>query len=300
MTSARTNQTEGDLKRFLEDKSKRTLHYLDHASTIHDSGYAYRDQAHALQGEGAVLLPGFFARETMLDIGRRFDALIAAGRCLTPVKDRSHKLIGVDATNLAPRERASSIGLDDPLVSMRELVPVAFDSRLLGMATAYFQTVPMLSYVKVRKSFVNAIPASPTQHFHVDIGTYRIFKVLLYLNDVEPGGGPFCYVTGSHRQKFPGWESKRYAEAEIAAEYGQDRIVPFLARAGDAIVVESTGFHRGEKPRTRDRAILILNYTVHPEYGFDYPRVRIRRGDLEQLPAYARAAADALVVVADE
>jgi len=299
MTPALTNQTEEDLKRFFEDKSNRTLRYLAHASTIHDSIYAYRDQIHRLQDEGTFGLPGFIARETLLDIGRRVDALIAAGRCVAPLKDRSHKLIGADIRNLTPRDRASSIGLEDPLVSVPELVPLAFDSRLLGMATAYFQTVPMLSYVKVRKSFANAIPPSPTQHFHVDIGTYRIFKVLMYLNDVEPGGGPFCYVKGSHRQKFDGWESKRYSEEEVAAKYGSDRIVHYYARAGDAMVVESTGFHCGEKPHARDRAILILNYTVHPEYGFAYSPVRIRRQDLESLPVYARAAADALPVVAD-
>jgi Phytanoyl-CoA dioxygenase (PhyH) len=299
MKPALTHQTEQDLKRFFEDKSNRTLRYLAYASTIQDSIYAYRDEIHALQGEGTVGLPGFFARESLLEIGRRFDALIAAGRCIAPVKDRSHKLVGVDTRSLTLRDRASSVGLDDPLVSMPDLVPLAFDSRLLGMATAYFQTVPMLSYVKVRKTFVNAIPPSPTQHFHVDIGAYRIFKVLLYLNDVEPGGGPFCYVNGSHRHKFDGWESKRYSEQEVAKEYGSDRIVHYSARAGDAMVVESTGFHCGEKPRTSDRTILILNYTVHPEYGFAYPPVRIRSDDLASLPPYARAAADALPVVTD-
>jgi hypothetical protein len=299
MTPALTHQTEHDLKRFFEDRSNRTVRYLAHASTIHESIYAYRDEVHHLQDEGTFGLPGFFARQTLLDIGQRFDALIAAGRCLAPVKDRSHKLIGVDIRDLTPRDRASSIGLDDPLVSMPELVPLAFDSRLLGMATAYFQTVPMLSYVKVRKSFANAIPPSPTQHFHVDIGTYRIFKVLLYLNDVEPGGGPFCYVKRSHRQKFAGWESKRYSEQEVAAEYGDDSVVHFYARAGDAMVVESTGFHCGEKPHVSDRSILILNYTVHPEYGFAYAPIRIRRDDLESLSPYARTAADALPIVAE-
>jgi len=299
MKPALTNQTEHDLRRFFADRSNRTLRYLAHASTIHDSIHAYRDEVHRLQDEGMVPLPGFFARETLLEIGRLFDALIAAGRCLAPVKDRSHKLVGVDSRDLTTRDRASSIGLEDPLVSIPELLPLAFDARLLGMATAYFQTVPMLSYVKVRKSFANAIPPSPTQHFHVDIGTYRIFKVLLYLNDVGPGGGPFCYVKGSHRRKFSGWESKRYSEQEMAAEYGDDCVVHHYAHAGDAMVVESTGFHCGEKPYASDRAILILNYTVHPEYGFDYAPVRIRRDDFESLPDYARAAADALTVFAD-
>jgi len=106
MKPAITNQTEYDLKRFFEDRSKRTLQYLAHAPTIHDSIYAYRDEIHRLQDEGTFPLPGFFARKTLLDIGQHFDALIAAGRCLAPVKDRSHKLIGVDIRDLTLRDRA--------------------------------------------------------------------------------------------------------------------------------------------------------------------------------------------------
>jgi hypothetical protein len=117
------------------------------------------------------------------------------------------------------------------------------------------------------------------------------------LNDVEPGGGPFCYVLGSHRSKFAGWDARRYSRDEMAALYGADRVVQHHVRAGDAIVVESAGFHGGEKPVARDRGILILNYTVHPEYGFDYPPVRMHRSDFESLPEYARLVADHVQVV---
>jgi hypothetical protein len=61
--------------------------------------------------------------------------------------------------------------------------------------------------------------------------------------------------------------------------------------------VESTGFHCGEKPVASDRSILILNYAVEPEYGFDYPPVRIRRVDVEKLPAFARLSTDGLQIV---
>jgi hypothetical protein len=177
------------------------------------------------------------------------------------------------------------------------LIEFAFDDRILAFASAYFVTVPMLSYAKVRKSFINAIPPSPTQRFHVDIGTYSLFKVLLYLHDVEPGGGPFCYVLGSHRKRFAGWQAKRYSREEMAQTCGDDRVVRFHARAGDAIVVESAGFHGGEKPAAHDRNILILNYTVHPEYGFEYPPVRMRRSDFDGLSAYAKAVADHVEIV---
>jgi hypothetical protein len=259
MKPALTNQTENDLKLFFEDRAKRTLRYLDHAQTIWQHCDRYRDEIHVLLSRGSLLLPGFCARRTLIDIGQRFGGFIDRGHCLAPAKDRARKTVGPLSASLPLRDTASSIGLDDPLVNLPEVVDLAFDARLLGLATAYFQTVPLLSYVKIRKSFVNAIPPSPTQQFHVDIGTYSIFKVLLYLNDVAPGGGPFCYVQGSHRKKFTDWESKRYTSEEMAAIYGDSSV-------------------------------------VHPEYGFEYPPVRMRRGDLEKLPEYARLVADGVLL----
>jgi hypothetical protein len=295
-TDGFTNQTEADVRRFFEERAKRTLRYLDQASIIRQSGWRYRNEIQQLQSDGCVLLPEFFSRDSILGIGQQVDALIHNGDHLMPLKDRARKIVGAASEGLPMRDRASSIGIDDPLLHLPGVIDLAFDARVLGLATAYFQTVPLLSYVKVRQSFVNEIPSSPTQQFHVDIGAVSIFKVLLYLNDVGHGGGPFCYVQTSHREKFDGWESRRYSRDDMAAIYGAHRVVRFHARAGDAMVVESAGFHCGEKPQVADRKILIFNYTVYPEYGFEYPPVRIRRQDLEALPEYARLVADALVV----
>ena len=292
MTTAICHQTETDLKKFFADRAARTLRYLDDAPAVHASSVRHLAAITRLRDDGAIALPGFFPRETILHIGQTVDAMIADGRHLAPMKDRARKTVGAESERLPLRDRVSSIGVEDPLVNVRPIVELAFDQQVLELASAYFLTTPMLSYVKVRKSFVNAIPASPTQHFHVDIGTFSIFKVLIYLNDVAPGGGPFCYVLGSHRRKFPQWETKRHTRDEMIAVYGADRVVQFHARAGDAIVVESAGFHGGEKPVTSDRGILIVNYTVHPEYGFDYPPVRMRGSDCERLSPFARRVAD--------
>jgi hypothetical protein len=291
------HQTDADLKRFFADRAERTLRYLEFAPTVNASADRHHAPLATLRAEGAIVLPQFFDRAMVSGIGRSVDDLIAEARHLEPVKDRARKVFGAASDGFALRDRASSVGIEDPLVHLRDVAGVAFDDRILSLASAYFTTVPMLSYAKVRKSFVNAIPPSPTQQFHVDIGTYSIFKVLVYLNDVESGGGPFGYVLGSHRRKFADWDEKRYSAEEMAAHYGADRVVRYHARAGDAIIVESAGFHGGEKPIANDRRILILNYTVHPEYGFEYPPVRMRRSEYAALSAYAQAVADHVVLV---
>jgi hypothetical protein len=291
------HQTDADLKRFFADRAERTLRYLDFAPMVNASADAHHSALATLRAEGAIVLPQFFDRAVVLGIGRSVDDLIAHARNLEPLKDRARKVFGSASEGFALRDRVSSVGIADPLVHLRDVTGLAFDARVLSLATAYFMTVPMLSYAKVRKSFVNSIPPSPTQQFHVDIGTYSIFKVLVYLNDVEPGGGPFGYVLGSNRRKFADWDGGRYSAEEMAVHYGVDRVVRYHARAGDAIIVESGGFHGGEKPIANDRRILILNYTVHPEYGFEYPPVRMWRSDFVALPEYAKAVADHVVLL---
>jgi CBS domain-containing protein len=299
MTAAVCHQTDEDLKHFFADRAKRTLRYIEYAPFVHASCDRHLAPVSLLRADGAIVLPRFFPRDAILRIGDALDTMIEAGRHLAPVKDRARKVIGAASERLPIRDRVSSIGVEDPLMNLHGIVELAFESRLLELASAYFVTTPMLSYAKVRKSYVNAIPPSPTQHFHVDIGTYSIFKVLLYLNDVAPGGGPFCYVLGSHRQKFADWQGKRHTRDDMIAAYGTDRVWQYHVQAGDAIVVESAGFHGGEKPMTSDRRVLILNYTVHPEYGFEYPPVRMRRTDYNRLAEYARLVADHVHVLDD-
>ena len=71
------------------------------------------------------------------------------------------------------------------------------------------------------------------------------------------------------------------------------------------ILGDSTGCHRGTKPVTTDRDIVIINYGLHPEYGFvggvltmdGVPKAKIARSDLNSLAEGKVAAADFLEVV---
>ena len=51
--------------------------------------------------------------------------------------------------------------------------------------------------------------------------------------------------------------------------YGAQSIKKITAKAGDLIVANTTGFHRGTKPDNRERIMLTLNYVIHQERNLD-------------------------------
>jgi len=98
--------------------------------------------------------------------------------------------------------------------------------------------------------------------------------------------------------KWDGWDQKaRYDDTEIADIYGAEAIVRCYAKAGDVILANTTGFHRGEKPVNNNRGILIVNYCLHPEYGFEHPAIHIKKHNKGALSPYCQLAAEHLVEV---
>ena len=48
-----------------------------------------------------------------------------------------------------------------------------------------------------------------------------------------------------------------------------DDINPIFAKKGDIILANTVALHRGLKPKTQDRNILIVNYGLHQDYTFN-------------------------------
>lgn len=247
--------------------------------------------------KGVRLVRGALDRERVSALGARVDALVAAGRHLGRVRDHAREIAEGHSVDqpvfledpTAMRARSAGVSIADPLVNLPDALALALDPALVGPATAYYGCLPLLTFCKVRLTFANAVPATDTQLYHADGGSLRIFKALVYLNDVEPGGGPFCYVAESHTRRFDGWlDRDRFDETEMRALYGAGAVQRYHARAGDVVFAEATGFHCGEKPLVADRRIMIVNFCVHEEYGFSYDAVRLPR---VALAAWQRAIA---------
>ncbi|MDP2660646.1 MAG: hypothetical protein Q8R28_07950 [Dehalococcoidia bacterium] len=311
MTIYSFTHTEQDLRRFYQERASRTLLYIDLAGQVYDAGDTFLGEAQTLARSGLVKLPRLFPRADMADIRQQVEPLIDRREGLGRVRNHAaESLENIQAGRFAYftqdelqsvilEDTVSSVSVKQPFTRLPGLARVVFNPNLLGIAAAYLGTVPVVSYVKVVTSFLNDLADADTQFWHVDFGSYQILKALVYLTDVvDLASGPFCYVMASHRQKFPGWDAKsRFTQEEIETAYPTGRFHHCLGSIGDVWLADTTGFHKGLKPTGAPRTAVIVTYTVHPEYGFEYQPIQIPGATYDQLDPFARAAADALPII---
>lgn len=184
----------------------------------------------------------------------------------------------------AIEEKANVVSVASPFENIPLLYHLVFNEKIIAYATNYFDAIPMVSFAKVTMSFCNTLPDSDTQYWHVDFGAKNIFKVIVYLNDVDTFGGPFSYIKGSHNKRFRGWhQQSRFETEELQKKYKDHCFFSAVANAGDCVLAETSGFHKGEKPSKKSRLCLIFNFTLHPEIGFAWNKINFPRQVYEKL-----------------
>tara|TARA_A100001011_G_scaffold400744_1_gene518227 strand:- start:4159 stop:5016 length:858 start_codon:yes stop_codon:yes gene_type:complete len=189
-----------------------------------------------------------------------------------------------------------------PLLTCDSVFDVAFDDKVVEIAKNYFNCMPAITNVQLRKSkatdiIEHNIPGNgQTTLFHCDKDSPRFIKFFFYLNDVDENNGPFTYTQGSQIQKFEGWDSKyRWKHREISSIYGEDRIIKCTGNMGDLIIGNTNGFHKGTKVVKGERTILSVYYSVHPTEWRPNFGGKMRKEHYERLPAHKKPLADFLV-----
>jgi phytanoyl-CoA dioxygenase PhyH len=297
------------LRQFERDRQARLRRYRE-------AGFRFEaqpDVADRIERDGYAVIPQAVDASVLLRIRQEVEGHLDAGTSLLPVAKDSARREGDRAAATAfltaeetrrgqayLREHTNYVSIAEVLMACPTVAQVAFHPLLIDIAWSYLGCVPALGGFNLRKSYANGLPEFDTLYFHVDPNSPRFLKFFFYLNDVDLEGGPFAYVRGSHRQRFPGWKRKvRWTPSEIEAVYGHDRLVPLTARLGDLVVADTNGFHRGMKVVSTDRAMLTIDYVVHEELegAADGSQLSMRRADHEVLGPRERAVADFLRVV---
>jgi hypothetical protein len=264
-----------------------------------------------LNREGFAVLRRAVEPDGVLTVREQLEQRLDTGEGLLPVSDDAARKAGdrdAASTFLSQdglrqgqgylRAHTNYAAVAEPFLNCPASIPLAFEQQLIDIATAYLQCVPAIGGVNLRKSFRNDLPEFDTLYFHVDPNSPKFLKFFFYLNDVDEAGGPFCYVRGSHRRRFPGWRSKyRWNLDEIAPIYGAENVLLLTAKVGDIVVADTNGFHRGTKIRGNDRGMLTVDYVVHQEFSGSAKPFKIRRQDFNQLQPSQRPAADFLQVL---
>ena len=181
----------------------------------------------------------------------------------------------------------------DPLLSCPAAVPLAFSATIIDIATEYLGCFPALSGLNLRISFANDLPERETNHYHCDLNSPKFVKFFFYLNDVDQDGGPFSYVTGSHRRKPAGWRRRyHWNPTQIESYYGPGSAKLMTGKLGDLVMADTTGFHRGLKVLKRPRRMLTVNYGLHRDFWASGPVAKASAGSLDRLSGKQRAAAE--------
>jgi Phytanoyl-CoA dioxygenase (PhyH) len=273
------------------------------------------EAATSLARDGFARIEGAFDPAALAPLRAQLEELCDAGQHLKRVSLDSTRELGdkqpakvfIEPEELARgqswfRDHTNYVMVQDPLVRCPAAIPLAFDELVGDIAAAYLGAPAAVGGCNVRKSFANGLPPFDTLYYHSDPNSPRMVKFFFYLNDVDEAGGPFTYVLGSHKAKFPGWRDKyRWTHQEMIERFGAERILPLTGKVGDLLMADTTGFHRGAKAEARDRRILIANYVIHPEFeGRQAPGAfHIPLSALSGLSPRQRRAADFLQVTVD-
>jgi hypothetical protein len=190
----------------------------------------------------------------------------------------------------------------DPFLVSGDVQDLAFSDLLVDFGKEFFKCMPAIGTFNLRKSFVNNLPPTTTQLFHRDKNSIKFFKFFMYLNDVDaPEDGPLTLVRDSWNKVPTHHHMKhRWSEQEIKNVYGEESLLYITAKKGDLITASTTSFHRGTKPIRKERAMLTINYVIHPELHRGIPGTKdkyfkIKQQQYNDLPAHKRPVADFLI-----
>jgi ectoine hydroxylase-related dioxygenase (phytanoyl-CoA dioxygenase family) len=243
-----------------------------------------KQNLYLLKNQGFCVLKDVFKKEFIDDIRSDFQNQINSLKNISMPKDLTSKRPSIediyvqklskktlDSGEKNYRNLTDSIKIKDPLINLPKTVEIALNKRIMAVSSSYFGYKPYLTFLKCVKTYANNLNDFDTQHFHIDENAIKFLKVFVYLNDVKSeNDGPFTYIQGSCKGIKKKWgRYARWDETYLQKLYGKKRIVPILGNRGDVIIANTVAFHKGLKPITNDRNILIFTYGLHMDYTFD-------------------------------
>jgi len=299
-----------DSERGLAVRRQKYAHYQDNLTAAENR---WARELSELHNQGYTILREFVPRQQALGIGVAFTAHCRRGEYLQPARDL-RQLAGLKDWTRCPRltaedmkkgeawlhSRTNIAQIEQPLLHFPELAFIALHETILDITGAHLGALPLMSFLKMRKSFASTLPLFDTELFHIDGNSRSLLKGMLFLSDIDAETGPHEFIAGTQgtTQHLTGYE--RYPRAEMVRQYGEDRIHSITGKAGDFIIEDTTGFHCAGRPVRGDRSLVIFNYVLHPEYGYDAAEratIKLAQDVWDRLSPRQQAAAEELVLI---
>jgi hypothetical protein len=228
-------------------------------------GYRYLEalEAHSLR------LPPLDASDLPL-----FHALRAVGAHVTPVASlrltgTTEMLAGCDklTSELAAMpldgENAPRLPLHR-LMDFPEIYMWGLDRRLLDLVENHVGLPIRYHGADLRREVADG-KLTDVRQWHIDAEDRRMFKIIVYLSDVLPGGGPFQYLGRAltiETARRLGYSSGFVSDDAMSAVLSPSQWVECLAASHSAVIADTCQvFHRAQPPRVADRYSITYSWT---------------------------------------
>lgn len=204
-----------------------------------------------LRKEGTCIVPieklGFASTKPMLNT-----ALALADKLKMPVGETKKEESEVNCSRKDLKE-------------FPEILLWALEPKLLDLIENYVGLPILYQGFAVRKSVADG-QYSGVRRWHVDWEDRRTIKVIVYLNDVVAGGGPYEYIsrniTSEAIKKLNYYNLGYISDEEMKQAVPQSDWTACLAPLGSVIISDTSSvFHRAQPPTKEERFSITFCYT---------------------------------------
>lgn len=143
-----------------------------------------------------------------------------------------------------------------------EIFFLGLSEKILSLVETYIGMPAAYHGVALRLSLTDGLQAGP-RVWHKDAEDFRVFRMVIYLNDVTDGGGPFEYIPrfyGLSYKAFRGIESNITAETMLKV-VPQDLPQQVYGKAGTVIICDTANtFHHEKLQVTQRRSVAMFGF----------------------------------------
>ena len=143
-----------------------------------------------------------------------------------------------------------------------EIFFLGLSEKILSLVETYIGMPAAYHGVALRRSLTDGLQAGP-RVWHKDDEDFRVFRMVIYLNDVTDGGGPFEYIPrfyGLSYKAFKGVESNITAETMLKV-VPHDLPQQVYGKAGTVIICDTANtFHHEKLQVTQRRSVAMFGF----------------------------------------
>lgn len=225
------------------------------------------------------------------------ETLRREGTCILPIE--SLGLASTDgmlatAYSLADRLKQQRPSFDnscevgssaEDLREFPEILLWALEPKLLDIVENYIGLPILYQYFAMRRSIADG-QYSGVRRWHIDWEDRRVIKIIIYLNDVVSGGGPYEYISRNITSEAV--KKLNHGNLGYLSDKKMMKVVPksswntCLAKQG-SVVISDTGsvFHRAQPPVKNERFSISFCYTsAKPQVIWNIRKVSAQQWEL--------------------